>query len=84
MITSVLERTAYVCGESVKLRAEIDNQGQDNVRLTVKLMQVSHKYSRIALRIGEPKIVMITQRNCIYVFIFLSEIETILMARHIL
>jgi hypothetical protein len=49
VITSVLERTAYVCGESVKLRAEIDNQGQDNVRLTVKLMQVSHKYSRILL-----------------------------------
>lgn len=34
-----LERSAYVCGESIKLKATIDNQGEDNVRLKVKLIQ---------------------------------------------
>lgn len=36
-----LERSAYVCGESIKLRASIDNQGEEEVRLKVKLIQVS-------------------------------------------
>ncbi|XP_044743797.1 arrestin domain-containing protein 3-like [Chrysoperla carnea] len=35
----VLERSAYVCGESLKLKATIDNQGQEAVRLKVKLIQ---------------------------------------------
>jgi len=36
-----LERSAYVCGESIKLRADVDNQGEEEVRLKVKLLQVS-------------------------------------------
>ncbi|GLV37056.1 Wee1 kinase [Carabus blaptoides fortunei] len=35
----VLERSAYVCKESLKLKATIDNQTQDTVRLKVKLIQ---------------------------------------------
>lgn len=35
-----LERSAYVCGESIKLRADMDNQGEEEVRLKVKLLQV--------------------------------------------
>uniref|UniRef100_A0A8D8QV53 Arrestin domain-containing protein 3 n=1 Tax=Cacopsylla melanoneura TaxID=428564 RepID=A0A8D8QV53_9HEMI len=54
VITSVLERTAYVCGESIKLRTEIDNQGQDNVRLTVKLIQyVEYFIERGVLGVGK-------------------------------
>uniref|UniRef100_T1HCV7 Arrestin C-terminal-like domain-containing protein n=1 Tax=Rhodnius prolixus TaxID=13249 RepID=T1HCV7_RHOPR len=36
---SELERSAYVCGESIRLRADIDNQGEEEVRLTVKVVQ---------------------------------------------
>lgn len=39
----VLERSAYVCGESLKLKATIDNQGQEAVRIKVKLIQVNYK-----------------------------------------
>lgn len=35
----VLERSAYVCKESLKLKATIDNQADDTVRLKVKLVQ---------------------------------------------
>ncbi|CAH0549088.1 unnamed protein product [Brassicogethes aeneus] len=35
----VMERTAYVCKESLKLKATIDNQGEDEVWLRVKLEQ---------------------------------------------
>ncbi|XP_017774477.1 PREDICTED: arrestin domain-containing protein 3-like [Nicrophorus vespilloides] len=35
----VLERSAYVCRESVKLKATIDNQGQEEVSLRVRLEQ---------------------------------------------
>lgn len=38
-----LERSAYVCGESIKLKANIDNQGEETARLKVKLLQV-HTY----------------------------------------
>lgn len=34
-----LDRSAYVCGESIRLRANIDNQGEETVRLKVKLLQ---------------------------------------------
>lgn len=34
-----LERSAYVCKESLKIRATIDNQTQDTVRLKVRLIQ---------------------------------------------
>ncbi|XP_076052796.1 arrestin domain-containing protein 2-like [Oratosquilla oratoria] len=34
-----LERTAYVCGESIKLKADIDNQSEEEIRLRLKLMQ---------------------------------------------
>jgi len=36
-----LERSAYVCGESIKLKATIDNQGEEAARLKVKLVQVN-------------------------------------------
>ena len=36
-----LERSAYVCGESIKLKANVDNQGEEEVRLIVKLLQVT-------------------------------------------
>jgi hypothetical protein len=35
----VLERSAYVCKESVKLKATIDNQSGDEVKLRVRLEQ---------------------------------------------
>jgi hypothetical protein len=35
----VLERSAYVCKESVKLKATIDNQSDDEVKLRVRLEQ---------------------------------------------
>jgi len=41
VLRTQLERSAYVCGESIKLRASIDNQGEEEVRLKVKLIQVS-------------------------------------------
>lgn len=34
-----LERSAYVCGESVKLKADIDNQSEQIVRLRIRLIQ---------------------------------------------
>jgi len=34
-----LERTAYCSGESLKLRAAVDNQGEESVRLKVRLVQ---------------------------------------------
>ncbi|KAJ9579335.1 hypothetical protein L9F63_024555, partial [Diploptera punctata] len=39
VLRTQLERSAYVCGESIKLRANIDNQGEEEVRLKVKLIQ---------------------------------------------
>ncbi|XKL64211.1 hypothetical protein PGB90_004297 [Kerria lacca] len=37
MLRSQLLRSAYVCGESIKLKATIDNQGEEDVRLKVRL-----------------------------------------------
>ncbi|XP_043223686.1 arrestin domain-containing protein 2-like [Amphibalanus amphitrite] len=34
-----LERSAYVCGESIKMKADIDNQGEEAVRLKIRLVQ---------------------------------------------
>ncbi|XP_050700191.1 arrestin domain-containing protein 2-like [Eriocheir sinensis] len=34
-----LERSAYVCGESIKLKADIDNQSDEEIRLKLKLVQ---------------------------------------------
>ncbi|KAI1289822.1 Arrestin domain-containing protein 3 [Halotydeus destructor] len=34
-----LERSAYCCGESLKLKADIDNQSDENVRLKLRLTQ---------------------------------------------
>ncbi|XP_063230472.1 arrestin domain-containing protein 2-like isoform X2 [Bacillus rossius redtenbacheri] len=39
VLRTQLERSAYVCGESIKLRASVDNQGQEEVRLKVRLLQ---------------------------------------------
>ncbi|XP_071442765.1 arrestin domain-containing protein 2-like [Hetaerina americana] len=39
VLRAKLERSAYVCGESIKLRADVDNQGEEEVRLKVKLLQ---------------------------------------------
>lgn len=36
----VLERSAYVCNESLKLKATIDNQGSEEVRLKVRFTQI--------------------------------------------
>ncbi|KAF2365094.1 Arrestin-like N-terminal [Trinorchestia longiramus] len=38
-LRSQLERTAYVSGESIKLKAEIDNQSEEEATLKVKLVQ---------------------------------------------
>lgn len=40
----VLERSAYTCNESVKLKATIDNRGPDEVQLRVRLMQMCEFY----------------------------------------
>jgi len=39
-----LERSAYVCGESLRLRADIDNQSEEEARLKLKLVQVATKH----------------------------------------
>ncbi|XP_047737325.1 arrestin domain-containing protein 3 [Hyalella azteca] len=39
-----LERTAYVCGESIKLKAEIDNQSEEDATLKIKLVQYVEYY----------------------------------------
>ncbi|KAL1117249.1 hypothetical protein AAG570_004575, partial [Ranatra chinensis] len=39
VLRTQLERSAYVCGESVRLKANIENQGEEEVRLIVRLMQ---------------------------------------------
>ncbi|XP_044762942.1 arrestin domain-containing protein 3-like [Coccinella septempunctata] len=39
MLRGVLERSAYVCKESIKLKATIDNQSENEVRLVVRLEQ---------------------------------------------
>jgi hypothetical protein len=41
VLQTQLERSAYVCGETIKLRANIDNQGEEEVKLKVRLIQVS-------------------------------------------
>lgn len=43
-LRSQLLRSAYVCGESIKLKATIDNQGDEDVRLKVRLFQVRTLY----------------------------------------
>lgn len=40
MLSTQLERSAYCSGESLKLRASVENQGEEPVRLKVRLMQV--------------------------------------------
>ena len=35
-----MERSGYCCGESIRLKAEIDNQSEEIVRLRLKLVQV--------------------------------------------
>ncbi|XP_034233055.1 arrestin domain-containing protein 4-like isoform X1 [Thrips palmi] len=39
MLSTQLERSAYCSGESLKLRASVENQGEEKVRLKVRLMQ---------------------------------------------
>lgn len=39
-LSAQLERSAYVCGESIKLRASIDNKGIEKAWLNIKLTQV--------------------------------------------
>ena len=39
-LKTLVERTAYCCGESIRLKADIDNQSEENVRLKLKLVQV--------------------------------------------
>ncbi|CAG9770230.1 unnamed protein product [Ceutorhynchus assimilis] len=39
-LRSVLERSAYACRESIKLKATIDNQGEEEVRLRIRLEQI--------------------------------------------
>ena len=41
-LSAQLERSAYVCGESIKLRAALDNRGLEKAWLNVKLTQVIH------------------------------------------
>ena len=36
-----LERSAYCCGESIKLKADVTNQSEEDVRLKIRLVQVS-------------------------------------------
>lgn len=38
-IKAYLERSAYCCGESIRLKADIDNQSEEIVRLKLKLVQ---------------------------------------------
>ncbi|CAG2113773.1 unnamed protein product, partial [Medioppia subpectinata] len=38
-LKTLMERTAYCCGESIRLKADIDNQSEENVRLKLKLVQ---------------------------------------------
>ncbi|XP_022257211.1 uncharacterized protein LOC106472987 [Limulus polyphemus] len=38
-LRSALERSAYCCGESIRLKADIDNQSEEVVRLKLKLVQ---------------------------------------------
>lgn len=40
-LSAQLERSAYVCGESIKLRAALDNRGLEQAWLNVKLTQAS-------------------------------------------
>jgi hypothetical protein len=40
-LRSSLERTAYCCGESIRFKADIDNQSEESVRLRLRLTQVS-------------------------------------------
>ncbi|KXJ73470.1 hypothetical protein RP20_CCG015794 [Aedes albopictus] len=37
--TCSLDRTAFCCGETLKLKSIIDNQGEDSVKLKVRLLQ---------------------------------------------
>ncbi|XP_023232199.1 arrestin domain-containing protein 2-like isoform X2 [Centruroides sculpturatus] len=38
-VRSSLERSAYCCGESIRLKADIDNQSEENIFLRLKLVQ---------------------------------------------
>ena len=40
-LKAILERSAYCCGESIRLRADIDNMSEEVVRLKLKLVQVN-------------------------------------------
>ncbi|XP_055710538.1 arrestin domain-containing protein 3-like isoform X2 [Phlebotomus papatasi] len=41
-----LDRSAYCCGETLKLKAVIDNQGEDTTRLKVRLLQVCLEFDK--------------------------------------
>ncbi|XP_054161539.1 arrestin domain-containing protein 3-like [Oppia nitens] len=43
-LKTLVERTAYCCGESIRLKADIDNQSEENVRLKLKLVQYVEFY----------------------------------------
>ncbi|OXA40481.1 Arrestin domain-containing protein 2 [Folsomia candida] len=43
-IRTHLERSAYVCGESLRLKAEIDNQSGEDARLKLRLVQYVEYY----------------------------------------
>ena len=44
-LEATLERSAYCCGENVKLKAEIQNGSDQNVWLIIRLIQVSSSSS---------------------------------------
>ena len=39
-LSAQLDRSAYACGESLRLKADINNRSQEDVRLRLKLVQV--------------------------------------------
>jgi hypothetical protein len=45
VLKTQLERSAYVCGESLRVKADIDNQTEENARLKLRLVQVLHMYN---------------------------------------
>ena len=45
-----LERSAYVCGESLRVKADIDNQTEEEVRLKLRLVQVCNFLRSLTLQ----------------------------------
>ena len=50
-LTTTLERTAYVCGERIRMRVDVDNQTAQTCSSRIAIIQVTRTFTYIHTRI---------------------------------